>query len=67
MGDLLLIKKSSVDALADRVRSMAGHNLKMTWEDILWWLGKVEYIPRYHAFTEVENVKISTKAEGVLL
>jgi hypothetical protein len=52
MGKFYKISEEKMIAIADRVRAMAGTTSKMTVDDVIYWLGRVLYIPQSSATSE---------------
>ena len=46
MAEYYRISGDTMTAIADRTRAMAGTNRKMTPADIVYWLGRVLFIPQ---------------------
>lgn len=46
------VAESDLVAIADRTRTMAGVGRGLTIEDIIYWLGRVIYIPQGNASSE---------------
>ena len=46
------VAESDLVAIADRTRTMAGTSNGMTIDDIVYWLGRVIYIPQGRASSE---------------
>lgn len=61
------INADTLTAIADRTRKMAGVSKKLTTEEIVYWLGKVQYIPQGHAESEFDlNLQFDSAASGIL-
>lgn len=52
MAEYYKISGETLTAIADRTRQMAGTNEKMTPADIIYWLGRVNFIPQGRARSE---------------
>lgn len=60
-----LIRSDTLTAIADRTREMAGTNKKLTPADIIYWLGRVKFIPQGWATSEF-TLDFDCGASGVL-
>ena len=49
MADYYKISGETLTAIADHTRTMAGINRKLTPAEIVYWLGRVIYIPQSNA------------------
>lgn len=68
MSDLLLIKRETLEGIADKTREMAGSGKKMSPDDIIYWLGRVKYIPQGWASSELTlgNDNFVSTATGII-
>lgn len=60
-----LIRSDTLTAIADRIREMAGTNKKLTPADIIYWLGRVKFIPQGWSTSEF-TLDFDCGASGVL-
>lgn len=63
------VAESDLVAIADRTRTMAGTTKGMTLDDIIYWLGRVIYIPQGNASSVGMTLTIESEnsnANGVL-
>lgn len=62
------ISKATMTAIADRTRALANTSDKLTPEDIVYWLGRVVYLPQGHASSEIPMslLNFETSAVGAL-
>lgn len=63
-----LIEGETLTQIADATRLMTGNTQKMTPSEIIYWLGKVVYLPQGRASTTVDigQLNYSSTAVGVL-
>ena len=68
MSKFYKISEEKMIAIADRVRAMAGTTNKMTVDDVVYWLGRVLYIPQGWANTtaHLENIEAGSNASGMI-
>lgn len=52
MAEYYKISGETLTAIADRTRQMAGTNKKLTTAEIIYWLGRVKFIPQGWANSE---------------
>lgn len=59
---------SKLTAIADRTRAMAGTTEGMTLDEIIYWLGRVAYIPQGRVSSELEldSITVETSITGML-
>ena len=60
------VAESDLVAIADRTRTMAGTTEGMTLDDIIYWLGRVVYIPQARRTTEYVMDDYTTSATAIL-
>ena len=54
------VPKSVLTAIADRTRAMAGVTESLSLDEIVYWLGRVTYIPQARGMTEYVPVPETT-------
>ena len=65
MDGIRFIKKETLDAIADHTREMAGTNKRLTPAEIIYWLGRVKFIPQGWA-NSVFTPNFESTATGIL-
>ena len=60
------VPKSVLTAIADRTRAMVGTTEGMTLDEIIYWLGRVIYIPQAQPTSEATWGIPVTNAEAIL-
>lgn len=66
MAEYYKISGETLTAIADRTRQMAGTNKKLTPAEIIYWLGKVSFIPQGRAESSLSGLTFDSAAVGVL-
>lgn len=60
------VPKSVLTAIADRTRTMAGVTESLSLDEIIYWLGRVSYIPQARGMTEYTWNNYSTSGTAIL-
>lgn len=61
------IKRETLEAIAEKLRAMIGKTSKLTTEEIIYWLGRVKFIPQGHGNTSFEsNFSFNSEATGII-
>ena len=66
MAEVYRISGDTLTAIADRTRAMAGTNQKLTPAEIIYWLGRVKFIPQGWANSEFAISFAPSSATGRL-
>ena len=66
MADYYKISGETLTAIADHTRTMAGINRKLTPAEIVYWLGRVIYIPQGNASSVMTMPVFTAGASGRL-
>ena len=68
MAEYYKISRETMTAIADRTRAMAGTTKKLTPDEIIYWLGRVLYVPQGYAETgyHLEPMAYSSNTTGIV-
>lgn len=65
MAEYYKISGETLTAIADRTRQMAGTSNKLTPAEIVYWLGRVKFIPQGWANSELVLPTFESGATGI--
>lgn len=61
---LVLIKKETLEKIANHTRTMAGVVKKLSTDEIIYYLGTVIYLPQGRAQSNINLLSVTSTAKG---